>query len=329
MSPTFTIVIPTVNREELLRRAVASALNQTVPTRVLVSDNGSTDGTQAFLASLEHPLLTKKRIEPTISAQSHGRRLQEWLETEWAVFLSDDDCLDINFMAAIQATLAEHPTAVIVYSRAMVHMWDVAYPGAAGPGEEEGWEFFQAFLEGKREPTWCAMALRRQDLLDAGPQPEERIIGDMFFWIRIAAKGTVACCPRPLSHYWYLHAALDNVTSGTPLRTWARECRVQAAEMEERILRNGQGRAMPLGQLRRLERGFIARSCANQVLWNAIRGRSRWALVQDVVRCLPLFLAWPSVWARVIGGCVLPKRLIRWRVEAVVRKKAGRPVPAP
>ena len=50
MTPRLTIAIPTVNRAELLGRAIESALAQTSPdVEVIVSDNGSTDDTPAVV----------------------------------------------------------------------------------------------------------------------------------------------------------------------------------------------------------------------------------------------------------------------------------------
>ena len=51
-SISFSIVITTYNRVELLKRAIATALSQTVPCEVIVVDNASTDGTQAYVESL-------------------------------------------------------------------------------------------------------------------------------------------------------------------------------------------------------------------------------------------------------------------------------------
>lgn len=48
-SPVATVMIATVNRREEVTRAVRSALAQTVPVEVLVTDDGSTDGTTEHL----------------------------------------------------------------------------------------------------------------------------------------------------------------------------------------------------------------------------------------------------------------------------------------
>nr|WP_228038041.1 glycosyltransferase [Nodosilinea sp. LEGE 06152] len=48
----FSLVITTYNRLELLKRAIACGLNQTVPCEVVVADDASTDGTEEYVRSL-------------------------------------------------------------------------------------------------------------------------------------------------------------------------------------------------------------------------------------------------------------------------------------
>ena len=48
-----SVVIPTYNRCELLKRAISSVLNQTIRSKqIIVVDNGSTDNTYDMISSL-------------------------------------------------------------------------------------------------------------------------------------------------------------------------------------------------------------------------------------------------------------------------------------
>ena len=48
-----SVVIPTFNRRDLLKRAITSVLNQTIkPNEIIVIDNGSTDQTYQMVSSL-------------------------------------------------------------------------------------------------------------------------------------------------------------------------------------------------------------------------------------------------------------------------------------
>src|SRR5690242_15942380 len=115
--PLLTIVIPTVNRVELLKCALASALAQTVAVALIVSDNGSRDGTDAYLRSLELPHYVRHfRHEHTMPVQSHATFLISKIQTEWVVFLSDDDYLEPEFAAEVTRLIEEKPDVAFVYT---------------------------------------------------------------------------------------------------------------------------------------------------------------------------------------------------------------------
>jgi len=315
-----TIVIPTVNRLGLLRRALESAVAQTAPVRILVSDNGSSDGTLEFLEGFSHPRLVKKRLDQTISSQDHARLLHQWVDTDWAVFLSDDDYLEPDFAARIIAHHDAHPECAIIYTRAWVHIWDAHYAGKAGPAVEEGCDFMMEFLRGHREPCWCAMALRMEDLRRIGPQPPDRHIGDMYYWIRILTDHKIGCVPEPLAHYLYASDEVKNTTSGIALRDWYRESMLQADEMIHAAQGCGRHGDRSVGELRRMRTQFVARSCANQIIWNRIRGRNASTLLCESWTCARVFAATPIVWLRVVGALLLPKRWVSAGVARYVEK---------
>lgn len=62
-TPSATIVITTRNRKDDLRRAVESALSQTLPVEILVIDDGSTDGTTDHLRRLFPTVRVEQRFE--------------------------------------------------------------------------------------------------------------------------------------------------------------------------------------------------------------------------------------------------------------------------
>ena len=324
-----TIVIPTVNRLPLLRRALESAVAQTVPVRILVSDNGSNDGTKEFLEGFTHPRLSKKRIEETISSQDPSEaaciggwygvgRLPCRMMTTW----------NRNFAARIVAHHDAHPECAIVYARDWIHIWNSSYAGKAGQDIEQGCDFMMEFLMGHREPCWCAMALRMEDIRRIGPQPPDRHIGDMYYWIRILADHKIGCVPEPLAHYLYASDEVKNTTSGISLRAWHRNpcSRPTRCSRLPRAVRQCQGRST--GALRRMRTQFVARSCANQIIWNRIRGRGVGTLLRESWTCARVFAATPIVWPRVIGGVLLPMRWVRARVSRHVEKVLAKANPS-
>lgn len=58
MLPVLSVLIPTYNRREIVARCLKSLAEQTLPPEqyeVIVIDDGSTDGTDEMLASLDYP----------------------------------------------------------------------------------------------------------------------------------------------------------------------------------------------------------------------------------------------------------------------------------
>ena len=87
--PVATIVIVTYNRKEDLRRAVASALGQSVAVEVLVLDDCSTDGT-AEMVQQEFPRARYVRAEANLGYIVHRNRAAD-LATGPVLFSLDDD----------------------------------------------------------------------------------------------------------------------------------------------------------------------------------------------------------------------------------------------
>ena len=93
-------IVVTFNRKELLLEALESLLNQTVaPTRIILIDNHSTDGTKALLAEhhlLDNPLIDYRYLEENIGGAggfSLGMEIaRAKSELDW-ISLSDDDAI--------------------------------------------------------------------------------------------------------------------------------------------------------------------------------------------------------------------------------------------
>lgn len=100
-TPVITVVLPTYNRCQWLRRAVASVLSETrVPIRLHIFDNASTDDTQEYVLTVA---TTDQRVSYTRNPQNLGA-IQNFvnglgsIQTEYFVPLSDDDWLLPDFL---------------------------------------------------------------------------------------------------------------------------------------------------------------------------------------------------------------------------------------
>ena len=92
MYPFVTVVIPTYNRLALVQQAVASVVAQTFSNwELIVVDDGSDDGTPAFIHSLNDPRIRVLEMPHTGNialARNSGARAGSG---EWLTFLDSDD----------------------------------------------------------------------------------------------------------------------------------------------------------------------------------------------------------------------------------------------
>lgn len=317
--PRMTIVIPTVNRPQLVGRAVESALAQTAQDiEILVSDNGSTDETQEVLARYRDPRLRFLRRGTTIPVNAHGNYLiQEQVRGEFLLALSDDDYVEPDMAARVLDLFDRRPDLSFAYTGCWVHYGPETFPALTGPEVESGMDFIAAYFAEKREVYWCACITRVADLRAIGPMPEDRIFGDFFYWMKLVFKGNVGCIPSPLSHYTFM---TDNLSSSTPVLRWASEIRMLADEVidvyEESCKDPGK-----TDELRRICSRLVARMTANQFVWNATRGASTRALIRAFVECLPYFARERSAWPRVAIALTLPRPLLSWLIHRAAARR--------
>lgn len=324
MAPRLTIAIPTLNRAELLGRAIESALAQTsCDIEILVSDNGSTDNTAAMIARYADRGLRTFRRDSTISAARHGQFLIEQARGEFFLGLSDDDYLEPEFAAEVLAMFDRHPELSFVYTGCAVHYEGHHVPAVVGPPIESGRDFLTAHYYDLREISWCACVTRVKDLRAIGPQPDDRILGDMFFWTKLAQQGPVGCVPRILSHYILFRSLNDNISHGTPPPVWAREARLLADETLAGLGKNGS--APDLARLRTACRHHIARSTANQFVWTRVKGASLSRAWKWSIACLP-YLDWTfATLSRMGAALLLPQALLkRMMLRGVAKLGASR-----
>lgn len=318
-----TIVIPTINRAELVGRAIDSALAQTCEDiEIIVSNNGSTDETRAVLDRYSDPRLRIFHRDTIIPAWAHGNFLMEQTRSELFLGLSDDDFLEPEFAARVVDLFARHPSIAFAYTGCHIHYADVSVLARTGPEVERGPNFIAAFLAGQRDVCWCACVARTSMLRRIGPIPPGVIFGDMFYWTKLAFQGDVGCVEEALSHYIAFRDLGDNITGGTPVVVWANEVKTLVEAMVE-----GYGLAERdpkfIGRVRRDGKKFLSRSTADQFVWNALRGMSRITLIRAILPSLPFLKHGPlSLWIRVVASLAAPRSLLRRRVLAAARRKA-------
>jgi len=85
-----SVVIPTYNRIELLKRSIDSVINQTIkPSEIIIVDDGSNDGTEAMVKKQYDSLkIIKQKNKGASAARNSGIKASSG---EWICFLDSDD----------------------------------------------------------------------------------------------------------------------------------------------------------------------------------------------------------------------------------------------
>ncbi|MBF6596023.1 MAG: glycosyltransferase family 2 protein [Thermaceae bacterium] len=114
MEPTFSVIIPTYNRAELVERTVRAFLAQEGPSfEIIVLDDGSTDGTFALLKAINHPRVGLHRQENRglAAARNAGFALAKG---EYVLFNDDDVVPQVGFLQAHLGLHHQLPNVAVV-----------------------------------------------------------------------------------------------------------------------------------------------------------------------------------------------------------------------
>jgi glycosyltransferase involved in cell wall biosynthesis len=222
-----TIAIPTLDRAEYLRLAIASALAQTYDNlEVLVSDNASTDHTSEVLTSLSHDQRLRTLHQPVrLTMVENWNACIAAATGNYFLLLSDDDLLEQEAIATMvkvyEDDLVLEDDIGMVYCRGRVidEHGVLRHLGPSSPSMENTEHLILGFFNSQRAPYACTVLYRRNDIL-RGYEPEYPLMTDAAQWIQTAVNhGTAAYVDRVLASY-RVH---QNITAKTPVADWQKD----------------------------------------------------------------------------------------------------------
>src|SRR5207247_7417863 len=109
--------IPTFNRFEILKRAVESVLSQDyADLELVISDNASTDGTQAWCDDLARRDGRVRYIRQPLNLGSGANFAEVFRNARGRFYmvLGDDDWLDETYISRCSAVLLAHKDTAVV-----------------------------------------------------------------------------------------------------------------------------------------------------------------------------------------------------------------------
>lgn len=170
------ILIPTFNRVIFLKSALESALDQSVQQlHILVIDNGSTDHTKDYMATIRDD-----RVSYIINEQNLGLigSINKGVDlfhsnVEWCTILCDDDRLSRDFIEVMLNTIENRKAKSIIHSHRIFINADGERIREAldSVDEESGLEYIKSRSENLRETYLTGVFFHRKKFKEIGCYP--------------------------------------------------------------------------------------------------------------------------------------------------------------
>ncbi|MDD5266542.1 MAG: glycosyltransferase [Methylococcales bacterium] len=190
-----SVVIPTYNRCELLKRALLSVFSQTLlPTEVSVIDDGSTDGTSDMIRK-EFPGVKYYRQDN--SGVSSARNLGILHASgDWLAFLDSDDEWLPEKLARQKAALSTDPEAKVCHTEELWIRNGVRVNPAKKYAKSAGWIFTQCLPLCAMSPS--TVMIHRSVFSHIGLfDTSLPVCEDYDLWLRITANYPVLLIEEP------------------------------------------------------------------------------------------------------------------------------------
>ncbi|MGB3239466.1 MAG: glycosyltransferase family 2 protein [Geitlerinemataceae cyanobacterium] len=199
MTIQFSIIIPTFNDLERLKRSISSAGCQTLPCEVVVIDDGSRDGTEQYVRSLGKQVVYYRHPVPIGYAESANAGV-ELARGNWIVLLDDRQCLPNNYLERLYQAIDRYPKAAIAVSQTQ-------HPNKHLPEADRvvcipQEDIHDRMLSDRRSGYQTALCAFRRDafLRSGGWHSRSCHAGEVIdAWVRIAQCGDAVFFNSPLS----------------------------------------------------------------------------------------------------------------------------------
>lgn len=254
--PLVSVVIPTRNRFHLARRAVATALAQTVPVEIIVIDDASTDAVPGWVTTARVNFITRKERGGVAAARNDGLAAAT---ADWIAFLDDDDLWSPDKLQQ-QLQSARENDATYAYSDAYVVSPEGVPRLYISPPEPA--QLSSELLIHNALPSGASNVTVRRELLQnvGGFDTKLSYMADWDMWLRISSRARGAVVHRPLVAY------LEHQRSMTCSQDYNFQAELgRMLSRHSSLMRDAAGRP---------HRGGIARFEANHALLAKQRWRS-------------------------------------------------------
>ena len=192
-----SVVIPTFNREKLLRRALDSVIGQSLqPFEIIVVDDGSTDSTGAVIKN-NHQEDVIYLFQPNGGVSSARNRGVKFARGDWLAFLDSDDEWLPTKLAKQAKALSDEPDLRVCHTNEIWIRGDRRVNPMRKHEKSGGWIYKKCLPLCVISPS--SVLIHRTVFESIGYFDEELpACEDYDFWLRMCAFYPVLYLPEPL-----------------------------------------------------------------------------------------------------------------------------------
>ena len=115
-----SVVIPTKNRANILKRSLGCAVNQTYPVdEIIVADNNSTDNTKEIIESFNDDRIIHLYTNKDLNITENWIRGIKATTGDWIKIIYDDDWIETNFIE--KTLLYVNDDRILIHTGGIVH----------------------------------------------------------------------------------------------------------------------------------------------------------------------------------------------------------------
>tara|TARA_S200000501_G_C20854516_1_gene757180 strand:- start:1334 stop:2233 length:900 start_codon:yes stop_codon:yes gene_type:complete len=191
MSPFFTVVIPTYNCADYLKRALNSVFSQTYQNfEIIVVDNSSTDHTKDVLRSFNDGRLMVIKVNNNgIIAYSRNKGIEN-AKGDWIAFLDSDDIWKPKKLEKVKKSANQNTEVVLIcHDEHYVENSKIKKRLRYGPAVKN---LYQKLLFKGNCVSTSATCIRKNIAIETGgfsERKEFKTAEDYEYWIRLAQVG--------------------------------------------------------------------------------------------------------------------------------------------
>ena len=218
MAPFFSVIIPTYNCADFLKRAIDSVFSQTYQNfEVIVIDNSSKDNTEDVLNSFDDKRLIAIKVNNNgIIAHSRNKGIEN-AKGDWIAFLDSDDVWKPEKLEKVKESVNQNPEVVLIcHDEQYVENSEIKNRLRYGPAVQN---LYQRLLFKGNCVSTSATCLRKDIAIETGgfsERKEFKTAEDYEYWIRLAQVGQFYFIKEILGEF---HVHGENSSSNIHIHT--------------------------------------------------------------------------------------------------------------